>query len=180
MPWIPMSSHFTEQSKVALARQLAWSKKSKDQSTVDEAYTHSLIQKGWFEARGGLPSMGQGPRKYHSLDLQAANPSPGAGPERWDGHAAIGSKIGRKRRPGRGVAKLSLEENFARAPAWQITEALRVTGCRFFIPPMQACTMHSLHPSAQLPGKSRHQRHEICDPPMEPVLSAHIICQAGR
>jgi hypothetical protein len=29
MHWIPMSSHFTEQSNVALARQLARSKKSK-------------------------------------------------------------------------------------------------------------------------------------------------------
>jgi hypothetical protein len=168
-----MSSHFTEQSNVARARQLSWSKRSKIRASFDEAYTHSLIQMGWFEARGGLPSTGQGPRKYHFLDLQAANPSPARGPERWMGMLQLVPKMA-EAQAWQGVAQLELygvEENFARAPAGQTTEALRVTGCRFFIPPMRnALSAPQCATARQVPPSTPRNR----DTPMEPMPCAHV------
>lgn len=175
-----MSSHFTEQSKVALARQLAWSKNSKIRAPSTRPTPTALYRRAGSKRGEDFLQRDKGRGNTTLSICKLRILARLLGRSVWMGMLQLVPKLAGSAGLGEGLQSSSLEEKFARAPAWQTTEALRVTGCRFFIPPMQCCTMHSLHPSAQLPGKSRHQRHKICDPPMEPMLSTHIICQAGR
>jgi len=155
-----MSSHFTEQSNVARARQLSWSKRSKIRASFDEAHTHSLIQMGWFEARGGLPSTGQGPRKYCTTFSICKLQIPARLVGRSVGWACCNwFQKWPKRRPGRGLHSSSFMELRKTLHGHRLGRPVRrcaLLDAGFLSLP---CAMHSLHPSAQLPGKSRHQRH---------------------
>lgn len=153
-----MSSHFTEQSNVARARQLSWSKRSKIRASSTRPTPTALYR--WAGSKRGEDFLqrdkGRGNTTFSICKLQI--------PARL-----VGRSVGwaccnwfqkwPKRRPGRGLHSSSFMELRKTLHGHRLGRPLRrcaLLDAGFLSLP---CAMHSLHPSAQLPGKSRHQRH---------------------
>jgi hypothetical protein len=168
-----MSSHFTEQSNVALARQLSWSKRSKFRAPSTRPTPTALYRRAGSKRGEDFLQRDKGRGNTTLSICKLQTPARLVGRERWMGCCNWIQKWP-KRRPGRGVAQLELygvEENFARAPAWQTTAALRVTGCRFFIPPMHnALSAPQCATARQVPPSTPRIR----DTPLEPMPCAHV------
>lgn len=154
---IPMSSHFTEQSKVAMARKLACSKKSKIRAPSTRPPPTALYRRAGSKRGEDFLQLDKGRGNTTLSICKLRILARLLGRSVWMGMLQLVPKLAGSAGWERGCKARASRKTLHGHLLGKPLRRCALLDAGFLSLP---CTMHSLHPSAQLPGKSRHQRHE--------------------